>query len=501
MVATPQNTSRSDSRSEIAARLEQAVVPRTGRWYLEVGVGATGEGTAPSDSGQPASPNQQLLPLTARVVGNDLNVGGCAVPELVRQFGSPLYILDEITLRTACQQYRDAFARYYAGPSQVLFASKSWNCLAVCAVVAQEGLGLDVVSGGEVYTALQAGVTGDKIYLHGNNKSREELELAVQAGCTIVVDNWQDLHLLVAIAQSPSQDSTQAAVQAPIRVMLRVTPGIECHTHDYIRTGSIDSKFGFDPNQLSAVFDFLNQQSGLTCIGLHAHIGSQIFELDPHHDLADVMVQWMGKAAQQGLPVVELNIGGGLGIRYTESDDPPSIDAWVKVVAEAVTRACEAHGLPLPRLLAEPGRSLIGTACVTAYTMGGQKVIPNVRTYVTVDGGMSDNPRPITYQSVYRAVIANKMTAPMTETVTIAGKHCESGDILIKDAQLPTTEPGDILVVPATGAYNYSMSSNYNRIARPAAVLVHQGTAAVILERETYADLLRRDRLPERLKS
>ncbi len=471
MVATP--TDRQDSKTLSA-----------GRHYLDIG---SGDG----DSGDTVrSPNQQLLPLTARVNQADrLEVGGCEVSHLIDQFGSPLYILDEVTLRTACQQYRDAFDQYYPGESQVLFASKAWNCLAVCAIVASEGLGIDVVSGGEVYTALQAGVRPEKIYLHGNNKSLEELKLAAQAGCTIVVDNWHELRQLAALPNSQ-----------PIRILLRVTPGIECHTHEYIRTGSIDSKFGFDPNQLEAVFQFVVKQPGLACVGLHAHIGSQIFELEPHHDLGDVMVQWLGKAAGYGLPISELNIGGGLGIRYTESDDPPSIHDWVKEVAEAIAQACTTHNLPLPKLLSEPGRSLIGTACITAYTMGGQKMIPGIRTYVTVDGGMSDNPRPITYQSVYRAVIANKMSALLTETVTIAGKHCESGDILIKDAKLPITEPGDILVVPATGAYNYSMSSNYNRIARPAAVIVNAGNAEVILERETYQDLLRHDRLPERLK-
>jgi diaminopimelate decarboxylase len=437
------------------------------------------------------SPNQQLAPLTARVNAADhLEIGGCDVADLVQKFGSPLYILDEATLRTACQHYRNAFARYYPGEAQVLYASKAWSCLAVCAIVASEGLGIDVVSGGELFTALQAGVGADKLYLHGNNKSLDEVEFAVDAGCTIVVDNWLDLKHLAAF--TPAQS---------IRIMVRLTPGIECHTHEYIRTGHLDSKFGFDPNQVAEVFEFISQQSHLACIGLHAHIGSQIFELQPHQDLAAVMVQWLGKAAQYGLPVRELNIGGGLGIRYIESDDPPSIDAWVKVVAEAIAAACQDQNVPLPKLLSEPGRSMIGPACVTAYTIGSQKVIPDIRTYVAIDGGMSDNPRPITYQSVYRAVVANRMSAPLTETVTIAGKHCESGDILIQSAELPPTQPGDVLVVLATGAYNYSMSSNYNRIARPAAVLVNQGDANLILQRETYQDLIRQDRLPDRLQS
>ena len=443
-------------------------------------------------SDEPRSPNQELLPLTAQINSQDLlEIGGCDIKTLVQQFGSPLYILDEQTLRTACRQYRDAFKRYYPGNSQVLYASKAWNCLAVCAIAANEGLGIDVVSGGELYTALQAGVSPDKLYLHGNNKSVEELRFAIESGCTIVVDNWLELHTLVNLAQNSSSQ--------PIRIMLRLTPGIECHTHEYIRTGHLDSKFGFDPNQIDEVFRFLSQQSSLNCVGLHAHIGSQIFEQQPHQDLGGVMVEWLTKAASYGLQVQEVNVGGGLGIRYTESDDPPKIDAWVKTVCSAIVEACEAQQVPLPKLLSEPGRSLIGTACVTAYTVGSRKVIPEMRTYVAVDGGMSDNPRPITYQSRYRALIANRMSAPLSETVTIAGKHCESGDILIKDAQLPPTEPGDILVVMGTGAYNYSMASNYNRLPRPAAVLVNNGEANLILQRESYQDLIRHDCLPERL--
>ncbi|AFZ59671.1 diaminopimelate decarboxylase [Anabaena cylindrica FACHB-243] len=437
------------------------------------------------------SPNQELLPLSARVNDHDsLEIGGCDVTKLVEQFGSPLYILDETTLRTACQQYRDTFKQYYKGESQVLYASKAWNCLAVCAIAASEGLGIDVVSGGELYTALKAGVSPDKIYLHGNNKSRDELVLAIESGCTIVADNWHELHILVELATNSS----------PVRVMLRLTPGIECHTHEYIRTGHLDSKFGFDPNDLDQVFAFVSKQPGLNCVGLHAHIGSQIFERQPHRDLGAVMVQWLRDAAKYDLELTELNVGGGLGIRYTESDDPPSIEEWSKAICEVVQQACAAENLPLPKLLCEPGRSLIATACVTAYTIGSAKVIPDIRTYVTIDGGMSDNPRPITYQSVYRAVVANKMSAACTETVTLAGKHCESGDILIKNAQLPKTEPGDILVVMGTGAYNYSMASNYNRLPRPAAVVVANGEANLILQRETYQDIIRQDCLPERLK-
>ena len=448
------------------------------------------------DTNANPSPNQELLPLTARVHNHDLlEIGGCDVTTLVEQFGSPLYILDEETLRSACQQYRDAFKQYYKGESQVLYASKAWNCLAVCAIAASVGLGIDVASGGELYTALQAGVSAEKIYLHNNNKSHEELIFAIESGCTIVVDNWHELRTLVEIVEK-----LYTTLQKP-RIMLRLTPGIECHTHEYIRTGQLDSKFGFAPNQLGELFTFVSQQSVLNCVGVHAHIGSQIFERQPHQDLAALMVQWLREAAKYGLKLTELNVGGGLGIKYIESDDPPSIEEWVKPICEVIQEACAAENLPLPKLLSEPGRSLIATACVTAYTIGSSKVIPEIRTYVAIDGGMSDNPRPITYQSVYRAVVANKMSSPLTQTVTIAGKHCESGDILIKNALLPKTEPGDILVVMGTGAYNYSMASNYNRLPRPAAVVVTNGEANLILQRETYQDLIRQDRLPERLKS
>lgn len=445
----------------------------------------------PQGTDDTASPNQFLLPLTAQVNEADhLVIGGCDVVQLVQQFGSPLYILDEQTLRTTCRQYRQAFDQHYAGEALVLYASKAWSCLAVCAIATQEGLGIDIVSGGELHTALGAGAAPERIYFHGNNKSVEELQLALNTGCRIVVDNWFELNTLVDLA---------AHAAAPVPILLRLTPGIECHTHEYIRTGHLDSKFGFDPDQLDAVFQFVSDHPQLNCIGLHAHIGSQIFELQPHEDLGGVMVQWLQKASTYGLSIQELDVGGGLGICYTEADDPPSIATWVQTVATSLTQACQSQGIPLPKLLCEPGRSLIGSACVTAYTVGSQKTVPGIRTYISVDGGMSDNPRPITYQSVYRALAANRMSDPLSETVTVAGKHCESGDVVIQSAQLPPLQTGDILVVPATGAYNYSMASNYNRVPRPAAVVARQGEAHLILRRETYQDLLRQDCLPESL--
>lgn len=439
------------------------------------------------------SPNQTLLPLSAGVNNKDhLTVGDCDVVNLLEEFGSPLYILDEQTLRTACRQYKQAFESHYPGDSLIVYASKAWNCLAVCAIAIQEGIAIDVVSGGELSTAIAAGATGKLLYFHGNNKSAEELRLGLEADARMVVDNWHELKTLEQIAKDADITAT---------ILLRLTPGIECHTHEYIQTGHIDSKFGFDPDQLEEVFEFIaNRTEHINCIGLHAHIGSQIFELQPHHDLAEVMMRWFQTASQYGLSIQEVDIGGGLGIRYTESDDPPSIDKWAKTVCESMAAACNANNLPYPKLLCEPGRSLVGSACVTAYTVGGQKTVPGIRSYVSVDGGMSDNPRPITYQSVYRVLAASKMSAPLSETVTLAGKHCESGDVVIHSASLPTLAAGDVLVVPATGAYNYSMSSNYNRIPRPAAVIVSQGKADLILRRETYADLMSHDCLPDTLK-
>ncbi|MEB3252099.1 MAG: diaminopimelate decarboxylase, partial [Cyanobacteriota bacterium] len=384
---------------------------------------------------------------------------------------------------------RRGFERHYPGQALVLYASKAWNCMAVCAIVAAEGLGIDVVSGGELFTASEAGVSPEVIYFHGNNKSLEELTLAQSVGCRVVVDNWLELQTLASLATADQ----------PIPVLLRITPGIECHTHEYIRTGHLDSKFGFDPDQMESVFEFLVDHPQLQTLGVHAHIGSQIFELNPHQDLGGVMAQWLVAAQRYGLTLTELDVGGGLGIRYTEADDPPSIDTWVKTVCDSVVAACQAQHIPLPRLLCEPGRSLIGPACVTAYRVGSQKSIPGLRTYVAVDGGMSDNPRPITYQSLYRALVANRMSAPLDQRLTLAGKHCESGDVLIKDAPLPALVADDVIVVAATGAYNYSMASNYNRVPRPAAVLVKNGDAQLILRREGLRDLLRQDCLPETL--
>ena len=438
-----------------------------------------------------ASPNRNLAPLSSALDGEgQLQVGGCTLSELARTYGTPLYVLDEATLRASCRAYREALQRHYPGPSLALYASKANSSLAITALVAEEGLGLDAVSAGELLTALGGGMPAERIVLHGNNKSAEELALAAAHGVTVVLDNWRDIELLSQLAPSLSE---------AVRLMLRFTPGIECHTHEYIRTGHLDSKFGFDPDQLEQVLRQLAGCGWGRLSGLHAHIGSQIFEIQPHRDLAGVMADALGLARSLGHPVSDLNVGGGLGIRYVASDDPPSIDAWVAAVAGAVAEACQERGLELPRLLCEPGRSLVATAGVTLYEIGSRKQIPGIRTYLSVDGGMSDNPRPITYQSQYTALLADRPEAEASETVTVAGKHCESGDVLLRDAALPPATSGDILAVLATGAYNASMGSNYNRIPRPAAVLVHDGQADLVQRREQPDELLRYDMLPARL--
>ena len=419
-------------------------------------------------------------------------VGGCNLSDLANRYGTPLYVLDEQTLRQTCRAYRDALKQHYSGPSLAVYASKANSSLVMSNIAASEGLGLDAVSAGELLTALRGGMPGERMVLHGNNKSDDELLLAYNNGVTVVVDNQHDLDRLEALVPQGS---------APARLMLRFTPGIECHTHEYIRTGHLDSKFGFDPDQLEPVLQALVGQPWARLTGLHAHIGSQIFELEPHRDLAAVMADALKLARGLGHPVEDLNVGGGLGIRYVESDDPPSIDRWVQVVAEAVTEACGARGLELPRLMCEPGRSLVATAGVTLYAVGSRKTIPGIRTYVAIDGGMSDNPRPITYQSLYTCCLADRPLAEAEETVNLVGKHCESGDVLLKDLPLPRTSGGDIVAVFATGAYNASMSSNYNRIPRPAAVLVNDGSAELVQKREQPDDLLRYDVLPERFNA
>ena len=439
----------------------------------------------------PNSPNKNIVPLTTKIdSGNQLSIGGCSIEDLVRKYDSPLYILDEITLRNSCKAYKKALEKHYPGDSLPIYASKANSSIFMSNLVAAEGFGLDAVSEGELLTALKGGVPNEKIVFHGNNKSDKEIEFAIKNKIKVIVDNVHDLQRLEDISNSSNYD---------IEITIRFTPGIECHTHEYIRTGSFDSKFGFGIESLSKIFEFISKTEHIKLTGLHAHIGSQIFELDPHKDLGEIMINVVVKAKIFGHKIKELNVGGGLGIKYTNDDDPPSIDEWIKTVSLSVVQACKRNNLNLPILMCEPGRSIVSTAGVTIYKIGSFKEIPGIRTYLSVDGGMSDNPRPITYQSNYSACLVNNpLNNNSKHKYTVAGKHCESGDVLFKELELGNCETGDLICVFGTGAYNNSMSSNYNRIPKPAAVLVCNGEAEIIQRRENPLDLLKYDVLPDR---
>ncbi|MGC7873583.1 diaminopimelate decarboxylase [Desulfosporosinus sp. SYSU MS00001] len=422
-----------------------------------------------------------------------LEIGGCDTISLAQEFGTPLYIMDEAHIREICRRYYLSFIQGMKN-AEVIYASKAFSTLAMCRIVNQEGLGLDVVSGGELHTALQAEFPAERIYFHGNNKSAVELAMAIKAGVgRIVVDNFYEMSLLNELAEE---------LHESVNILLRVTPGIEAHTHEYIQTGQIDSKFGFTLTNGTAdrALDLALSSSNLVVKGIHAHIGSQIFELESFSHEVQIMIQYMADIHKRtGYLLEELNLGGGFGIYYASGDEPAQIEDYAKTVQNALENACQSYQFPIPKIIIEPGRSIVGTAGTTLYTIGSIKEIPGIRKYVAVDGGMADNPRPALYQARYEAVLANRAGEETAEEVSITGKCCESGDMLIWDINLPKVESGDLLAVSCTGAYNYSMSSNYNRLARPAVVLVEGGKGDVIVKRETYHDLLRNDVLPERL--
>lgn len=423
-----------------------------------------------------------------------LEIGGCDTLDLAKEFGTPLYVIDEAMFRQNCRAYYKAFTEAYG--AAVIYASKTLSNLAICTMVEQEGLSLDVVSGGELYTAAKARFPMERVYFHGNNKSVAELRMALEYKVhRIMVDNMQELALLNAIAG-------ELGVKAPI--MLRLSPGVEAHTHEYIKTGQIDSKFGLviENGMAMASVKHCHELPHIQLKGFHCHIGSQIFELESYAHAADVMMTFVKEVyLETGFVTEELNLGGGLGIYYFAGDHPCSITEYADIMIGAVREKASEFGLPVPKVMVEPGRSIAGPTGTTLYTIGTIKDIPKVRKYVSVDGGMADNPRPALYQAKYEACVANRMNEEAVETVSIAGKCCESGDMLIWDIKLPELRAGDILAVAGTGAYNYSMSMNYNRLPRPAMVLVHEGKADLIIEREDYADLLRNDMLPERLRS
>lgn len=428
--------------------------------------------------------------MTINAAGH-LVIGGCDTVELAKEFGTPLLVIDEACLRERCRAFKEAF-----GGGEVLYAGKALLLQAICRIVAEEGLGLDVVSGGELYTALAAGFPPERLYFHGNNKTEEELEQALAAGVgRIVVDNFRELKLLSGLARNNN------GYRVP--VLLRLTPGIEAHTHEYIKTGQIDSKFGFTlaNGQAEEAVALATSLPALELVGLHCHIGSQIFSVEPYAEAAAVMMDFAAKVYRQtGVAIRELDLGGGFGIYYADGDDPLPPANYARVIQEVVADKAATLGIPLPRILVEPGRAIVGPAGTTLYTVGSIKDIPGVRKYVAVDGGMADNIRPALYQARYEALLANKADRPPVEKVSITGKCCESGDMLIWDIMLPEVVPGDILAVSCTGAYCYPMASNYNRLPRPAVVLVYNGGAELISRRETYADLLRLEILPSRLR-
>ncbi len=430
-----------------------------------------------------------ILPLTAAVnAAGHLTIGGCDTVELARKFGTPLYVFDEQTLRHQCRAFHDAFGQRYP-QTMVAYASKAYAGLALLKVIAEEGLGLDVVSGGELAIALAAGFPPERIHLHGNNKSAGELREALQAGIgRIIVDNLDELAMLEELAGQLNRRAD---------ILLRLSPGVDPHTHDKITTGILDSKFGMSiqtGDAETAVQRALTAPH-LNLLGYHCHIGSQVFETEAYAQAVDVMIAFAAHMRDRhGYTPEEFSPGGGFAVQYVAEHPAPDPDVYAGLVVDALHAACERHGLPLPRLFVEPGRSIVARAGVALYTVGTRKVIPGVRTYVSVDGGMADNIRPAMYDARYEALIANRATAVPDETVTVAGKYCESGDILIRDVALAAPRMGDILAVPAAGAYCIPMASNYNAALKPAIVFVREGEARLVRRRETYEDLIRAER-------
>jgi len=423
-----------------------------------------------------------------------LQIGGCDTEDLAARFGTPLYIVDETLVRQRCREFVDAF-RSSGLKFQVAYASKAFCVKAMCRIVEEENMSLDVVSDGELYTAIEAGFPVERIHFHGNNKSQQEIEMAIDAriGC-FVVDNFIELHLLNAIAAEKNQ---------VVKILLRITPGVEAHTHEFISTGQTDSKFGFDLGNGSA-FRAVSEAAKLKNIevlGIHSHIGSNIFEVEGFKMAVEKMIGFAVQVREElRMTFRVVNLGGGFGIRYVEGDTPLPVAKYVEAITDGMIKFFGLHQYPLPEIWVEPGRSIVGDAGTTLYTLGTSKDIPGVRKYVAVDGGMTDNPRFALYGSRYEAILANRANDPNVELVSVAGKCCESGDMIIKDIELPQARTGDLLAVSCTGAYNYAMASNYNRLRKPAVVFVKNGQADLAVRRETYANLVENDLIPERMR-
>ena len=431
--------------------------------------------------------NISLFPVTTAVNERDrLTIGGCDTVELAAEFGTPLYVFDEDTLRGMCREFVAEFGARYPN-SRVAYASKAFVNPAIARIVAEEGLGLDVVSGGELAVARAADVPPEGVYFHGNNKTPDELEFALDYGIgQIVVDSFHELDVLDAIAG-------QRGVRQ--NIMLRVSPGVDAHTHEKTTTGILDSKFGFSIETGDAA-KAIRQALGaanLDLVGIHFHLGSPIFELEPYEFGIEVVLNFLTQFKEEGLELQVFSPGGGFAIGYVRDEPPPEIAEYADSITKYTTRLCDELGFGTPLLVVEPGRSIVGRAGVALYTVGGIKDIPTVRKYVSLDGGMGDNIRPAIYGSEYEAVVASRMSAPSAEVVTLAGKYCESGDVLVQDIKMPVMEPGDIVAIPSSGAYAPSMASNYNLNGRPAIVMAKDGDARLIRRRETYADMMMAD--------
>ncbi len=427
-----------------------------------------------------------LFPLTAEVSRQGhLIIGGCNTVELTAEFGTPLYLFDELNLRRKCAEFKAEFGQRHADTT-VIYACKAFINRALTLILEEEGLGLDVVSAGELSIAQSAGFPLDRVYLHGNNKSAEEIRLALKWHIgRIVVDNFHELKMLGEIAKEPGGIPD---------ILLRLSPGIDPHTHQYIATGTIDSKFGFPLSSGEEAVITTRSAPNLNLIGLHFHIGSLIFEVEPYEQAIELILNFAAEMKQKyDFELKELNVGGGFAIQYTLGSPAPAVSVYAEAMVSKIVSQCQELKLPLPRLVVEPGRAIVGQAGVALYKVGVIKDIPGIRRYISVDGGMADNIRPALYGAKYEAVIANKVSEKEASKVTIAGRFCESGDILIKDIKLPPVSAGDIIAIPSCGAYCLPTASNYNASFKPAMVLVKEGKARLIRRRETFDDLTRCD--------
>ncbi|AOR24619.1 diaminopimelate decarboxylase [Clostridium taeniosporum] len=421
------------------------------------------------------------------IIDNELTIGGIKTTDLVKEYCTPLYVMDEGLIRQNCSDYYKYF-KCEESLNRVAYAGKAFLTIEMCKIINEEKLSLDVVSGGELFTAYKSGFPLERVMFHGNNKTLDEIDFGVKLGVgRFVVDNYYEMESLNKIAAKYNK------IQ---KIFLRITPGIEAHTHEYIKTGQIDSKFGFPPvnNMIEDAVNKSMEFPNIELVGLHCHIGSQIFEIEPYEDAVEIMLDLIKKIKQNtGYLIKELDLGGGFGIYYNRGDKPKTTKEYCEAILNKVDEVCSRTGQSKPSLIIEPGRSIVGNAGITLYTVGSIKNISGVRKYISVDGGMSDNIRPALYNAKYECMLANEVKRDLEELVTICGKCCESGDILLNDINISVPKSNDILAVMTTGAYGYSMSNNYNKIPRPPVVMIKDNKARLICKRETYEDLIKNE--------